>query len=81
MFGVPQGSVLELLLYILYTAELDYVVARHQMPLHQYADDGQTYASSPVDQASLLVDRFAARLYDVDNWLKASRLLFNASKT
>jgi len=54
--------------YILYTAELDYVVARHQIFLHQYADDGQIYVSSPVDQVSPMVDRFAACLQnDVDN--------------
>ena len=28
-----------------------------------------------------MVDRFAARLNDVDNWLKASRLRLDASKT
>jgi len=51
------------------------------MSLHQYAGDSQIYVSSPVDQASLLIDRFAAFLYDVDNWLKASRLRLNASNT
>jgi len=55
------------LLYVLFTAKLDYMVARHQISLHQYAGDGQIYISSPVDQASLLVDRFAACLHDVDN--------------
>jgi len=43
LFGVPQGSVLGLLLYILYTADLANVVARHGLSLHQYADDCQIY--------------------------------------
>jgi len=46
--GVPQGSVLGPLLYILYTADLAHIVASHSLSLHQYADDCQVYMSVPV---------------------------------
>jgi len=43
LFGVSQGSVLGLLLYILYRAELSHVITQHGLCFHQYADDSQIY--------------------------------------
>ena len=80
-YGVPQGSVLGPLLYVLYTAEVCHVVERHSMHLHLYADDSQIYTSVAVCDTTSAVHRLAVCIADVNNWMSASRLRFNPTKT
>jgi len=43
--GVPQGSVLGHLLFLLNTANVVLIAQRHRVAVHSYADDTQLYAS------------------------------------
>ena len=55
-----------------------HIVAQHQFRLHMYADDSQVYVSAPANDAATVVARLSATIND---WMKASRLRLNPSKT
>ena len=46
--GVPQGCVMGLLLFVLYTRLLGIIAHRYGMNIHMYADDTQLYATMDV---------------------------------
>ena len=72
-YGVPQGSCLGLLLFVIYASKLFEIIERHLADVHTYADDTQLYisfnAASSVEQS--------AAVEDIRQWMPQDRLRLN----
>jgi len=78
--GVPQGSVLEPLLFILYTFDLIQLIERNGLGPHLYADDTQVTDSCHPSNVSAFSSSISDCLRDVASWMKSNRLQLNSSK-
>ena len=75
--GIPQGSILGPLLFILYINDLPNYVSNVNVSM--YADDTAIYYSS--NDVNDIVDKMNNDLVNVDKWLAKNKLSLNVDKT
>ena len=82
--GVPQGSCLGPLLFVVYASKLFTIIKKHLLNVHCFADDTQLYLSFKSDDKSSLDEAISAMnrcISDLRNWMIRDRLMINDDKT
>jgi len=69
------------ILFLLYTAELFDVIAECGLKGHTYADDTQVYVSTPATDHVDAMDRLAACIEQIRDWMADNHLKLNEEKT
>ncbi len=79
--GVPQGSVLGPILFILYTQPLTSVILKHPVSHMLYADDTQVYKSFGFNDCLSSILCVEKCVSDVKTWMTSNMLQMNEDKT
>ena len=81
IFGVPQGSLLGPLLFILYVKELERFAKKHGISIQIYADDTQLYVSVDMQSSQQTKEDIEACLLEIRQWMVQNYLKINTDKT
>ena len=83
-YGVPQGSCLGPLLFVIYTSKLFTILKTHLPDVHAYADDTQLYISfrpALAAEQSVAINAMQDCITDIRNWMLEVKLKLNDDKT
>lgn len=84
LFGVPQGSLLGPILFILYIKFLQRIASKYGLSVQFYADDSQLYISfHPTTPSELndVTERVNKCLAEIKSWMVQNFMKLNESKT
>ena len=78
MYGVPQGSVLGPIVFVLYTTPLSDIIANHAVNHQLFADNTQLQKSAPFKKLNACTDDIKTWMTEISsNWTTTKQKLFS----
>ena len=81
VYGVPQGSVLGPILFVLCTTPLSDIIANQSINHQLFADDTQLQKSASLSEVTSLTKELNACTDDIKTWMTENQLKLNDDKT
>ena len=81
LYGVPQGSILGPILFLLYISEIERIAKFYGLKLHMFADDMQLYISFQRSHISSSISNIEHCLRHIKLWMSSNFLKINEDKT
>ena len=79
--GVPQGSLLGPLLYIIYTKEIENIARKFNININLYADDVQLYVAFNLNNQNKIKSNLLECITEIKTWNDQNFLKINMDKT